>query len=313
MLFLAMLISANPVIAQEICFHNGISQQKSSQNRSYAWGLTYLEGVSENAAWSLTYLNEGHVTDHRRDGLSPQLWGRLNVLSRQVSLAAGAGPYIYHDSVSSDAQANASIEHGVGSIMSLAATLYLENRFLLQVRTNYIWTHQNADACVVTFGVGYQLGRAPSVGLGYSRDSRQGTPTILNQITLYSGSSILNREDADALALGLEYRRRLTRNFEWTVGWLNEGPSVSRTGPITQIWIGRSFFDDRLSLSFGMGPYLAHSTRGNQNTTRVNILTSGTIGYQIFPTWSIRFLWTRITADDESDADVIMTGVGYHF
>jgi len=310
-----MLISAYPAMAQEIYFHDGISRRSSSQSRGYAWGLTYLEGLGENAAWSFTYLNEGHNTDHRRDGLSPQVWGRLNVFGRQVSLAAGAGPYIYHDSVSSTAEANASIEHGVGSIMSLAATLYSENRFLLQLRANYIWTHQNADVYVVTFGVGYQLGRSPSVGplQGYSRDSHQATPMILNQITLYSGVSILNREDADTLALGLEYRRRLTRNCEWTIGWLNEGPSVSRTGPITQIWIDRSFLNDRLSLGFGMGPYLAHSTRGNRNTTRVNILAGGTIAYRILPEWSIRFLWTRITADDESDADVMMTGVGYHF
>src|SRR5664280_2042815 len=95
-LFLWVLISACPVLAQEIYVHNGIARPTGSNTTGYAGGLTYLEGLGEHAAWSVTYLNEGHVTEHKRDGFAPQAWGRLNVFDRRISLAAGVGPYLYY-------------------------------------------------------------------------------------------------------------------------------------------------------------------------------------------------------------------------
>ena len=168
-LLLWLFISPCPAMAQEIYVHNGAARQATSDTIGYAGGLTYLEGLGEHAAWSFTYLNEGHVTEHKRDGFAPQFWGRLNVFDRRLSLAAGAGPYLYYDTVSST-NPDASNEHGVGAMISLAATLYTESRFLVQARVDWISTHQNADAYVATLGVGYQHSRN-HLRWGRSRDT----------------------------------------------------------------------------------------------------------------------------------------------
>jgi hypothetical protein len=315
MFLLWVLLSPCPVPAQEIYFDNGIARQTRSNTTGYAGGLTYLEGLGERAAWSLTYLNEGHVTEHKRDGFTPQFWGRLNVFDRRVSLAAGAGPYFYYDTVSLETKPDASNEHGMGAMVSLAATLYTESRFLVQARANWIWTHQNANAYVATLGVGYQFEKPPSVGplTGASRQSDQEPQTAKNEIALLAGGSVPNSEGRDALAVSLEYRRSLTRYFDWSIGWLDEGSPVSRSGPITQIWAGRSFFDDQLRLVFGAGPYLAYDTHGDRDITKVNWLIGATVSYQFVPQWAIRFTYNRVTTGNNRDADVMMAGIGYRF
>jgi len=55
--------------AQEIFYYRGASYRTSSGEHSTTWGLTYLGGLEEHAAWSLSYLNEGKIEDHKRDGL----------------------------------------------------------------------------------------------------------------------------------------------------------------------------------------------------------------------------------------------------
>ncbi len=314
-LLLWILVSACPALAQEIYLHNGIGRQTGSSSGGYAGGLTYLEGLGEYAAWSLTYLNEGHVTEHKRDGFTPQFWGRLNVFDRRVSFAAGAGPYLYYDSVQPATKRDAPIEQGVGAMVSLATTLYTESGFLVQARANWIWTHQNVNAYVATIGVGYQLERPPSVGplIGASRESDQASQTTKNEITLLAGASVLNRGVAEALAVNLEYRRNLAHYFDWTIGWLNEGPSISRSGPITQIWAGRSFYDDQLAFGLGAGPYLAYDRRDDHNITKVDWLVSATVSYRFLPQWAIRLTYNRVTTDNNHDADVGTAGIGYRF
>jgi hypothetical protein len=314
-LLLWVFISACPAMAQEIYLHNGTARQTVTDTIGYAGGLTYLEGLGEHAAWSLTYLNEGHVTEHKRDGFAPQFWGRLNVFDRRISFAAGAGPYLYYDTVSSSANPEASNEHSVGAMVSLTATLYTESRFLFQVRTNWIWTHQNANAYVTTIGVGYQLEKPLSVGplAEVSRQSDQVSQTAKNEFALLAGGSVLNSGGRDATAVNIEYRRSLTRYFDWTIGLLNEGHSVSRTGPITQIWAGRSFFDDQLAFGVGAGPYLAYDTYNDRNITKMNWLVGATISYRFLPRWAIRVTYNRVTTDNNRDTDIGMAGIAYRF
>jgi opacity protein-like surface antigen len=236
------------------------------------------------------------------------------VFDRRVSLAAGAGPYLYYDTVSSSTNPDPSNGHGVGVVTSLTATLYTESRFLVQARADWVWTPQNANAYVATLGVGYQLEKPTSAGplTGYSRQSDQAPLTTKNEITLLAGGSILNSSGMNALAASLEYRRSLTRYLDWTIGWLNEGASVSRTGPISQIWAGRSFFDNQLALGLGAGPYLAYDTH-DRNVTNVNWLVGATVSYRFLPEWAIRVTYNRVTTNSNHDTDIVVAGLGYRF
>lgn len=303
-----------PALAQEIYVHGGITNQTDSADSSYAWGLTYLQGLSDYAALSLTYMNEGHVSDHERDGLSPQFWGRYPLFDRRVSLAAGVGPYLYADTVNSSYSNSYSNTHGVGTILSISATLYTESRFLLQARTNWIWTPQNANTYVTTIGVGYQLERDVKEQAA-DTSSRNAFGPLNNQVTLSAGIAILNQFNGSTSsgAGSIEYRRSLWRYLDWTAGWFLEGGPISRNGPVTQIWVGNSFFDDRCSLGVGAGPYLGFDTSAGGDTTKLDWLVSASASYRFHERWAIRFTWSRVATDYDRDTDVVLSGVSYRF
>jgi hypothetical protein len=313
-LLFGFFVAAGPAFAQEIYVHGGATSRTDSSNGSYAWGLTYLHGLGDYAALSLTYLNEGHVPDHKRDGLSPQVWGRYPLFDRKVSLAAGVGPYLYFDTMKASDGSSYSNTHGVGAMLSLSATLYTESRLLFQARGNWIWTPQNANTYVTTLGIGYQLeqtakGDTPQV------PSRSTSQPLNNEVTLSAGMTTLNEwgGNASSGAGSLEYRRSLGRYIDVTAGWLLEGGPISRNGPTTQIWAGRRFFDERLSLGVGAGPYLGFDTSAGNSVTKVNWLVSASASYAFHDHWAIRATWSRVTTDYDRDSDVFLSGISYRF
>ena len=86
--------------AQEVFVRFGDTRETgTSSSQTYSYGVSYFQGFGENLAWSVGYLNEGHVPNHKRDGLDFQGWARVNVLNRRLSLGVGAGPYLYWDTV----------------------------------------------------------------------------------------------------------------------------------------------------------------------------------------------------------------------
>jgi hypothetical protein len=143
---------------------------------------------------------------------------------------------------------------------------------------------------------------------GYSAPSDPTPQTTRNEITLLAGASILDHGVRDEVALSIEYRRGLARYLDWTIGWLNEGPSVSRVGPIAQIWVGRSFFDDQPALGLGAGPDLGHDTRGDHSIRKMNRLVRDAVSYRFHPRWAVRATYDRVTTGNDRDADIIMGG-----
>ena len=49
--------------AQEVVVRFGYTRETGSTSAShtYAYGVSYFQGFGENLAWSIGYLNEGHV------------------------------------------------------------------------------------------------------------------------------------------------------------------------------------------------------------------------------------------------------------
>ena len=227
---------------------------------------------------SFTYLNEGHLPDHHRDGYAPQVWLRTNIINRQLSLAAGVGPYLYYDTASGRGQSDSYNTHGLGGIVSLAATWYTESRWLFQVRGNWIGATNRFDTISLSCGIGYQLDAPSSPGPRIAAP-HQNERTTNNEITLFMGESTLNRFDSrHTAAEAVEYRRGLTQHIDWTIGFMNEGSSIplERYGITSQVWLVRAFFDDYVALGVGVGPYLAYNSievaRGVPQWTRSSAL-----------------------------------------
>jgi hypothetical protein len=163
-LVLFLSLSASVAWGQELYLLGGQIENTATHDDSLNWGgVGYLEGLREHVAVGLTYLNEGHISDHLRDGFAPQLWLRTNVMNRQPSLAVGIGPYYYFETVLTNR--NDSFDaHGWGAMSSMTVTLYRESRFLFQIRGNRINTVNGFNTASVMGGVGYQLDAPPTEG-----------------------------------------------------------------------------------------------------------------------------------------------------
>jgi hypothetical protein len=121
---------SSPAFGQEFYTHGGIIE--ASHDDSYSWQLSYLEGLGEHFAYSVSWLNEGHLTDHHRDGPLLQFWVRKNIYDRRLSLAAGIGPYLSFDTQYNETYRYKDIHNDVGGVGSLSVTWYMENRWLLK-------------------------------------------------------------------------------------------------------------------------------------------------------------------------------------
>jgi hypothetical protein len=320
-MFIIMIAFATcPAWAQELTVLGGSMQDVKTHDHSYSWQLEFLEGLADHFAFSISYLNEGHVTDHHRDGFTVQAWTRTNVLDRRLSLSAGLGPYYYLDTKAATAGADYTNDHSWGGILSLAATWYHGDRWLFQLRANWVETGRNIDTLSTLLGIGYRLDSPPSPGQHQNTPHHEETARR-NEITVFLGRTIVNSFGSEpSVAASIEYRRGLLPYMDWTVSWLHEGENslIRREGLITQLWAVNEFFDGRLNLGLGGGAYLAVDRyRDPEKYGASDDLVAGivtlTAGYRFVPQWGIRVSWQRIVTDYNRDTDVILAGIGYMF
>jgi hypothetical protein len=318
-LLLTVLLSI-PVSAQELFLLGGVVQNTATSDNDKAWQLEYREGLGENFAYSLTYLNEGHVPSHHRDGNAALLWTRVNLLDRRLSLAAGVGPYFYYDTTNAHGSDTYANRHGWGGMTSVAATWYTDNRWLFQLRSNWVATNDSIDTFSTLIGIGYQL-EAPSNPGPVASARPAANPVTDNELTLFGGTTIVNSFDSQSSgALGVEYRRGISRYLDWTVGWLYEGDNrlVRRNGLTTQLWAVKAFFDDSFALGVGGGAYIVidryqHLVENRDGRQALSGLMTLTGSYRFHPDWNLRTSWNRIVTNYDRDTDVILGGVGYRF
>ncbi len=317
--FVIITVSACNCAAQEFTLLGGISQDTGFINRTGVWQLEYNEGFGEHFGGSISYLNEGHLPGHHRDGYSAQLWTRTTLLDRRLSLAAGIGPYYFFDTVTAiggDSYAN---DHGWGANLSLAATWYAADRWFLQLRSNLIEASSGPGTLSALIGIGYQLDSSPYA-------PRPTSPSLterryLNELTVYLGGSIANSFDSESSpGMAIEYRRKLLRYLDGSIAWLYEGDKrlTIRNGVSLQLWGTRDFMDEKLSLGIAAGPYFSsdhyHQNNGVEgNFDGVSAILTMAASYRIHPHWSLKTAWNRILTDYNRDGDVIFCGIGYLF
>lgn len=313
--FLVFAAAVPPVLAQEVFVRFGDTREagRTTGSHTYSYGASYFQGYGEYLAWSVGYLNEGHVPDHKRDGLDFQGWARVNIINRRLSLGVGAGPYLYWDTALGSSRPVFTDQHGVGAIFSAAANWYTDSRFIIQGKVNYILTPNSIDTLSATIGLGYQLDKPARPG-PLTGPSPAPVQDLKNEVTFFAGRTVTNSGKDEATgAESLQYRRNLAPHFDWTIGWLNEHHPVSRTGPATQIWAGRTFLHDRFGLEIGVGPYLAYDYHGASSETRLNWLASISGNIRFTEHWLVRGTWHRVTTTNDRDTDIFMAGIGYRF
>jgi hypothetical protein len=320
-LMLVLLAGASSVVrAQELYVLGGGIQNPDNNDTSYSWQLEYLQGMGEHFAATISYLNEGHLPDHHRDGHSVQLWARTNLLERRLSLAAGIGPYYYFDTMPNAPNGSFVDDHGLAGMVSLTATWYTESRWLFQLRTNWVGIGKATETLSAVAGIGYQLDPPHSQGPAPEETPQQETTTS-NEITVFLGRTIVNSfESEHSVATSIEYRRGIARYLDLTVAWLYEGDNklVRRDGLTTQLWLVRECLDKKATVGVGGGLYFAldhyHDlTNGNGTSRFVSGILTLTGSYRFHPHWDVRTSWNRVITNYDRDTDVILGGIGYRF
>jgi len=317
LLVLAGIAAAFGADAQELLLLGGATHDSRVSASTYGWAVEYAQGLGEHAYVTLAWLNEGHIQDHHRDGSVAQVWGRVNLFDRRLSLALGIGPYSYFDTAQAEQGASYANDHGWGVIYSAGLTWYTDRRWLFNLRANRIETQTHVDTTMVLLGAGYQLDAPSTPGPRPTAPSIDGQ-TTQNEVALFVGQTILNSyESENSTAVAAEYRRGLGRYVDWTVGWLHEGGNhiIRREGVTTQLWLVRPFFDDRLTLGAGAGAYFVVSQENNSGSDdeRVSGIITLTGSYRFDPRWFARFSFSRIVTRYDRDTDVLLLGAGYRF
>ncbi len=119
-------ITATSASADELFALGGVVRDWNADlnGSSYSWQLEFRKKLGNHVLASFTYLNEGHLPAHHRDGNALQLWATHDILDRHLSLAAGIGPYYYYDTTTDATGGTHRNAHGFGAVASLATVLH---------------------------------------------------------------------------------------------------------------------------------------------------------------------------------------------
>lgn len=308
------LAAAASAPAQELTGYAGTLRVKEADEQTFSAGASYTHPVNEHLALSVLYLNEGHPTDHHRDGVAGQVWVRTGPNQPGWSFGAGAGQYFYFDTsqLHSDSTTKYTNDHGWAPIYSLQATYhYANSRWYNQVQINRISPSGKDATTSVLLGVGYQFN-----GVKGDKLHLEGGPTTDEALTLMAGQGINNSLSSETSAIAaLEYRRAVGRYVDWTVTAITEGntPQSKRNGVATQLWLIRSL-NQKVELGMGAGPYFNAKVpdADGQRSHKAGLVSIGG-RYHLAKRVVAQASWNRVVTDYHRDADLFLIGLGYSF
>ncbi len=312
-----------PAGAQELYAMGGGQYTQSLKETTYSYAIEYAHNLSDYAYASYTWLNEGHVTDHHRDGYSPQIWLRWPSSSRRFLLSAGVGPYRYYDTTYAAKTGSVTDAHGWGVLYSAAAQWYFHAPWVLQLRYNYTQTSSSIKTNTLLIGFGYQFEHAAAPGPVPPSHYDLSTPRV--EMTLMAGNSVQNNfQSPHGVAWGVELRGRLTPYIDAIGTFLDEGDTqvVKRKGVAGQLGLVREFLGHRADVGIAGGFYLArdqdytvpsNTVVGIATRTQVLGLLSMTMTWRFTRMLHLRFYWDRTLTTNGRDTDVLLAGLGWSF
>ncbi|WP_229262372.1 hypothetical protein [Duganella guangzhouensis] len=308
------LTAMGAVTAQELTGYAGGLRVKETKENTFTGGVAYTHPVGDYLGFSLSYWNEGHPTDHHRDGVAGQVWVRSGYNEPGWNFGAGAGQYYYFDTTELHSKGSTKYtnDHGWAAIYSLQATYHYENsRWYNQVQLNHISPSSGKDSTtLLVLGVGYQFS-----GVKGDKLHLEG-PSTDEAITLMAGQGITNSLDSErATIAALEYRRAIGRYVDWTVTAINEGSTAQskRNGVASQLWLIRSV-SPKVEIGAGAGFYFNAKVpdADGQRSHKAGLISIAT-RYHLTRRVVGEVTWNRVVSDYHRDADLFLMGLGYSF
>lgn len=318
-LFVTFLFPPLPSRASDLAVLAGVTESGDTGERSYAWQATFRHDILRNLAASLSWINEGHLEEHRRDGFVAQGWGRVPLLDDRLSIDVGAGVYRFFDTKLLPAGNHENV-HGWAPAYSISATYYTETPWFAQVAVNHIHPDGDFNSNTYLAGVGYRLWKGAPSASGPGQRDRPGKTTGY-EVMPFFGQVVVNRPGNDkGVGSGIEFRMGIDDHLDWTVTWLSEDVSglFHRAGLGTQVWLVDAYLARRATLGFGAGLYAFFDREPSPDTasgSRLDIagLFTVTSSYRFSDRWFTRFNWNRVMSNDSRDTDIFLLGFGYRW
>jgi hypothetical protein len=313
---------AGSASAEDFAALGGLTDTDDHSSASYSWALEYRQHFGSFFDLSLGYLNEGHLPGHHRDGGAAQAWGRVPLWNERLSLAVGAGPYVYFDTLTDDPGAPLGYRdyHGVGVIATAALSYSLSERWFALLELNEVMASADVGTRTVLLGMGYRLDhviQALSSGAVPGAHWQDSAP--LNEIGVFVGETVINGTHADASnAFGAEYRRQLMRHLELSASVLSDSDGLNgrHQAATAELWLVQEFAARRLVAGLGLGSYFSfqsYSTIDQVRAASVVGLASMTVAWRFTRSLDLRLLWHRGFTGDDQDRDIVTMGLGWRF
>jgi hypothetical protein len=306
-------LGATASAAQDLALLAGRTHVEGAARPTFGFNFSYAHDIAPNLEAQFTYVNEGHVTGHHRDGVAAQLWLQGET-APGLQLGLGAGPYQYFDTTLAETADGFHDAHGNGALYSAAATWRLTgSRLFVRARLDRVEAHGTPDSTQFLLGVGYRLDQD-----GSSRDNSTGKSWRRgndDEIVAYAGQTIVNSlASENAVAHAAEYRRAFGPVLRGSVMWLKEGDAqlIRRDGVVAEGWLEPSFGDDRWTMGLGYGAYFALD-HYRASPPHVSPVITTTFSYNVGGHWTARLSWIRVISNYDRDSDVLLLGVGYRF
>jgi hypothetical protein len=301
-----------PAPAQELSLLSGANQ--SGSHSSYEWQLEFREPLVTYAAASLGWINEGHLQQHRRDGVTGELWLDVPWLER-LRFDLGMGPYMYFDTLPDINSHGYSDHHGVGLVASAGVTLKTARHWHLQLRFNDIVTPGDINIQSIQFGVTYDFEHLLERVLPQSGDVAS-TPTLdlgRQELQLFAGRSTLNSLDVrNWWTYGLDYQYSLRPWFSAAVtGFVDSGTHAPRDRLGVQGRFTYRFDESPLLVTAGVGAYTTLLNTGSREPFEGLLLLRAE--WLLTRHLSVDASWYRSFTEDDRDLDIITAGVAWRF
>ena len=318
-LFMVFLVARLPAHANELSVLGGATEGIDTGHGSYAWQAAFRYDFLRNFAASASWINEGHLKEHKRDGFALQGWGRAPLLDDRLSIGIGAGVYQYFDTRLLPA-GNYENVHDWAPIYSLTATYYAEKSWFAQIAVNHIHPENDVNSNTYLVGVGYRMWKEAATSSGPRKGDRPAKTTGY-EVMPFLGQVVVNRPGNDpGIGSGVEFRKGIDEHLDWTVTLLNEdvAGTFHRTGLGTQLWLVDAFIARRITLGTGAGLYAfvdREPPPGSGASNRLDIagLLTVTTSYRFSDRWFARFNWNRVMSNDNRDTDQFLLGLGYRW
>lgn len=313
-----------PARAQNVSIALGRLHAMGDRPATYTWQLQYGHTLSPHSEATLTWLNEGHLRDHHRDGFSVQYWRVHKLESNNLQFGIGLGPYRFFDTTGESDSSGHKNQHGFKALLSLRARYpFADGHWAGFVQFNRTLSGSSSPQTqALLLGAGMRFGHHPE---SRSAPTARVAGTALpegwdDEVSLLVGRTILNSFQSEGTFKSFEvgYRRYFRRHLAFSTSYCDEGDidSVRRDGVAVQAWLMAPSHDRKWLLGFGAGPYV-NRTFGDESrgSTSASVRTSARysmlLGRHLWGHWSGRFAWNRTLTRHDRDTDTMLIGMAY--